>query len=55
MAAVIARPGMETIPGNQILLRPDPKAKPDLDALRAQIRDNHLRSRHVLPSSERRQ
>src|SRR5215467_6289748 len=42
MAAEIARPGMETIPGNQILLRPDPKAKPDLDALRAQIRDNHI-------------
>jgi hypothetical protein len=42
MAAVIARPGIETIPGNQILLRPDPKAKPDLDALRAQIRDNQI-------------
>jgi hypothetical protein len=42
MAAEIARPGMETIPGNQILLRPDPKAKPDLDSLRAQIRDNHI-------------
>ena len=42
MAAVIARPGIETIPGNQILLRPDPKAKPDLDYLRAQIRDNHI-------------
>jgi hypothetical protein len=27
---------------NQILLRPDPKAKPDLDSLRAQIRDNHI-------------
>ena len=42
MAAVIARPGIETIPGNQILLRPDPKAKPDLDSLRAQIRDHHI-------------
>src|SRR6516164_3277749 len=42
MASVIARPGIETIPGNQILLRPDPKAKPDLDYLRAQIRDNHI-------------
>jgi len=42
MAAVIGRPGIETIPGNQILLRPDPKAKPDLDSLRAQIRDNHI-------------
>jgi len=42
MAAKIARPGLETIPGNQILLRPDPKAKPDIDSLRAQIRDNHI-------------
>lgn len=42
MAAKIARPGIETIPGNQILLRPDPKAKPDLDSLRAQIRANHI-------------
>ena len=42
MAAKIARPGIETIPGNQILLRPDPKSKPDLDYLRAQIRDNHI-------------
>jgi hypothetical protein len=42
MAAQIARPGMETIAGNQILLRPDPHATPDLDALRAQIRDNHI-------------
>ncbi len=38
MAAEIARPGMKTIPGNQILLRPDPKAKPDLNYLREQIR-----------------
>jgi hypothetical protein len=38
MAAQIARPGMKTIPGNQILLRPDPKAKPDLNYLREQIR-----------------
>jgi hypothetical protein len=42
MAAQIARPGMRTIPGNQILLRPDPKAKPDFDYLRAQIRDNQI-------------
>jgi len=42
MAAQIARPGIETIPGNQILLRPDPKAKPDLDYLRAQISSNHV-------------
>jgi len=42
MAAQISRPGIETIPGNQILLRPDPKAKPDLDYLRAQIRGNEI-------------
>jgi hypothetical protein len=42
MAAQIARPGIETIPGNQILLRPDPPAKPDLDYLRAQIRRNEI-------------
>ena len=42
MAAQIARPGMETIPGNQILLRPDPNAKPDFDYLRAQINSNHV-------------
>lgn len=42
MASKIARPGIETIPGNQILLRPDPKAKPDLDYLRGQVRDNHF-------------
>jgi len=42
MAVQIARPGMETIPGNQILLRPDPTAKPDFDYLRAQIRSNHV-------------
>lgn len=42
MAAQIARPGMQTIPGNQILLRPDPEAKLDLDYLRAQIRDNQI-------------
>src|SRR5215469_1058382 len=40
MAAQIARPGIQTIPGNHILLRPDPKAKPDLDYLRIQVRDN---------------
>jgi hypothetical protein len=42
MAAQIARPGIQTIPGNQILLRPDPKAKLDLDYLRAQIRGNQI-------------
>jgi hypothetical protein len=42
MAAKIARPGIQTIPGNQILLRPDPKVKLDLDYLRAQIRSNHI-------------
>ena len=42
MAAQIARPGMQTIPGNQILLRPDAEAKPDLDYLRAQIRENQI-------------
>ena len=42
IAAQIARPGTQTIPGNQILLRPDPKAKPDLDYLRTQIRDNGI-------------
>lgn len=42
LAAQIARPGIQTIPGNQILLRPDPQAKPDLDYLRAQIRDNQI-------------
>jgi hypothetical protein len=42
MAAQIARPGIQTIPGNQILLRPDPKAKPDLDYLRAQIRSYQI-------------
>jgi hypothetical protein len=42
MAAQIARPGIETIPGNQILLRPDPQAKPDLDYIRAQIREQHI-------------
>lgn len=42
MASKIARPGIETIPGNHILLRPDPNAKPDFDYLRGQIRDNHI-------------
>ena len=42
MAAQIARPGVETIPGNVILLRPDPDVKLDLDYLRGQIRDNHI-------------
>src|SRR5215470_2563412 len=42
MAAQIARPGIETIPGNHILLRPDPDVKLDLNYLRGQIRDNHI-------------
>lgn len=42
MAAEIKREAMETIAGNQILLRPDPAAKPDLDYLRKQIRDNGI-------------
>jgi hypothetical protein len=42
MAAQLARPGMQTIPGNQILLRPDPKAPPDLNYLRDQIRSNNI-------------
>ena len=42
MAAQIARPGIEAIPGNHILLRPDPNVKLDLDYLRGQIRDNHI-------------
>jgi hypothetical protein len=42
MAAQIARPGIEAIPGNHILLRPDPDVKLDLDYLRGQIRDNHI-------------
>src|SRR6266403_3638532 len=42
MAAQIARPGIETIPGSHILLRPDPDVKLDLDYLRGQIRDNHI-------------
>ena len=42
MAAQIARPGIETIPGNHVLLRPDPNARLELDYLRGQIRDNHI-------------
>lgn len=42
LAAQLTRPGMQAIPGNQILLRPDPNAKPDLDYLRTQIRDNQI-------------
>ena len=42
MATQIARSGIQTIPGNQILLRPDPKAKPDFDYLRAQVRGNEI-------------
>src|SRR5260370_9534120 len=42
MAAEIARPGIETIPGNHILLRPDPNVKLDLEYVRGQVRDNHI-------------
>jgi hypothetical protein len=42
MAAQITRQGIETIPGNHILLRPDANVKLDLDYLRGQIRDNHI-------------
>jgi hypothetical protein len=42
MAAQIARLGIETVPGNHILLRPDANVKLDLDYLRGQIRDNHI-------------
>ncbi len=42
MAAEIKRGAMQTIAGNQILLRPDPAAKPDLDYLRKQIRENGI-------------
>jgi hypothetical protein len=42
MAAQIARLGIETIPGNHILLRPDANVKLDLDYLRGQIRDNPI-------------
>ena len=42
MAAQIARTGIETVPGNHILLRPDPNVKIDMDYLRGQIRDNHF-------------
>jgi hypothetical protein len=37
----IARNGIEAVPGNSILLRPD-TSKIDLDYLRAQIRENHI-------------
>jgi hypothetical protein len=40
MAAQMERPGIQTIPGNHILLRPDPKAKLDFDYLRAQMGSN---------------
>ena len=42
LSAQIARPGIETIPGNHILLRPDPNEKPDLEYLRGQVHDNHI-------------
>jgi hypothetical protein len=42
MAAYLARPGVQTIPGNQILLRPDPNAKPDFDYLRVQVRSHQI-------------
>jgi hypothetical protein len=37
----ISRNGIEAVPGNSILLRPD-TSKIDLDYLRAQIRENHI-------------
>jgi hypothetical protein len=37
----ITRNGIEAVPGNSILLRPD-TSKIDLDYLRAQIRENHI-------------
>jgi hypothetical protein len=55
MAAQMVRPGIRTIPGNQILLRPDPKAKPDLDCIRAQIGSNHIDAVGCLTSFESRQ
>ncbi len=42
LAVQISRPGIETIPGNHILLRPDPGVPLNLDYLRSQIRDNHI-------------
>ncbi len=42
MAAEIKREALETVAGNQILLRPDPAVKPDLDYLRQQIRENGI-------------
>jgi hypothetical protein len=41
LEAKLARPGIEMIPGNQILLRPE-GSKADLDYLRDQIRDNKI-------------
>jgi len=42
LATQIARPGIQTVPGNQILLRPDPNAKSDFDYLRAQVRSYQI-------------
>lgn len=41
LALKIARNGVEAVPGNSILLRPD-TSKLDLDYLRAQIREHHI-------------
>jgi hypothetical protein len=41
LAAKLAKPGIEVIPGNTILLRPE-GSKADLDYLRTQVRDNHI-------------
>jgi len=41
LASKIARNGIEAVPGNSILLRPD-TSKLDLDYLRAQIREYHI-------------
>jgi hypothetical protein len=42
LAAQIARRGIGTIPGNHILLRPEPNVKIDMEYLRGQIRDNDI-------------
>lgn len=43
LSSRIARPGIETIPGNQILLRPEGSA-PNLDYIRTQVRSNQIDS-----------
>jgi len=41
LSASLARPGLEIVPGNQLLLRP-PGSKLDLDYVRTQVRENHI-------------